>query len=151
MTYQTCSVFLAGLCFTTAHMMPHFIAWWENLFIVASLRKKRHITRIPMPFNHHYMGITERFLWEHKSERWGKLSVSSRSVLMSPPAARACWDSTQRWSQGFSRPQKMSLIPLVWLVFCFFLRIASDFSLSLPVCVCLSVSLLSRSFLSQVS
>lgn len=61
-------------------------------------------------------------------ESRGELSVSSRRALTSQPAARACWDSTQRWSQAFSHPPKMSLISLVWLLF-FFFRIASDFSL----------------------
>lgn len=115
-------------------------AWWENpLCCGVFQRRKKGITRERRSGENGDRMIKrgqQKYSYERKRrfKNRGQLSVSSPCVLMSPPAAPLCWDSTQRWSQGFSRPPT-SLIPLVWR---FFRRIASDFSPSLWLCSLLS-------------
>lgn len=87
-------LFLAGLCFQQFTWCLVLLPDEKTFFIVAAKQKKTHITRkeekkVPVPFNNHYMGIAERFLWEQKKwEVWkSRRVVSFQSPRINEPTS----------------------------------------------------------------
>lgn len=87
-------LFLAGLCFQQFTWCLVLLPDGKTFFIVAAKQKKTHITRkeekkVPVPFNNHYMGIAERFLWEQKKwEVWkSRRVVSFQSPRINEPTS----------------------------------------------------------------
>lgn len=87
-------LFLAGLCFQQFTWCLVLLPDGKIFFIVAAKQKKKHITRkeekkVPVPFNNHYMGIAERFLWEQKKwEVWkSRRVVSFQSPRINEPTS----------------------------------------------------------------
>lgn len=131
-------LFLAGLCFQQFTWCLVLLPDGKTFFIVAAKQKKTHITRkeekkVPVPFNNHYMGIAERFLWEQKKwEVWkSRRVVSFQSLRINEPTSCSSmlgFHTAMKSSFLSSTKDVAHLFGMTAFLF-FFFRIASDFSL----------------------